>query len=134
MKPIYIAWKSQHNSSWSLVSANYTNQTKQGSIDSYSTRHFNKQNGQPRSQINSQQDNRWASNGSGWSNRFNCPYQPRCQICNQLGHITKKSLGFLIQLLHITLQLILQICLHTQGMMIKWWFRFRNFWFSPTIF
>ena len=89
MKPIYIAWKSQHNSSWSLVSANYTNQTKQGSIDSYSTRHFNKQNGQPRSQINSQQDNRWASNGSGWSNRFNCPYQPRCQICNQLGHITK---------------------------------------------
>jgi hypothetical protein len=119
MKPIYITWKSQHNSSWSLVSANYTNQTKQGSIDSYSTRHFNKQNGQPRSQINSQQDNRWASNGSGWSNRFNCPYQPRCQICNQLGHITKKSLGFLIQLLHITLQLILQICLHTQGMMLK---------------
>jgi hypothetical protein len=88
-----------------VISANYTNRTKQSFSphSSYSPRRFNKNNGQSRSPIKTHEnrwvsqgqsptyspDNRWASYGSNRPSRTNHRYQPRYQICDNLGHITK---------------------------------------------
>jgi len=88
-----------------VISANYTNRTKQSFSphSSYSPRRFNKNNGQSRSPIKTHEnrwvsqgqsptyspDNRWASYGSNRPSRTNRRYQPRYQICDNLGHITK---------------------------------------------
>jgi hypothetical protein len=74
-----------------VASANYTHRTKQGDP----TKKFSKSSGQHRSnssassQNNVQRDGRRSYHGSGRSNNSNRRYQPKCQICDQLGHIAK---------------------------------------------
>uniref|UniRef100_A0A2N9J3U8 CCHC-type domain-containing protein n=1 Tax=Fagus sylvatica TaxID=28930 RepID=A0A2N9J3U8_FAGSY len=74
-----------------VASANYTHRAKQGD----SAKKFSKSSGQHRSnssassQNNVQHDGRRSYHGSGRPNNSNRRYQPKCQICDQLGHIAK---------------------------------------------
>uniref|UniRef100_A0A2N9H783 CCHC-type domain-containing protein n=1 Tax=Fagus sylvatica TaxID=28930 RepID=A0A2N9H783_FAGSY len=74
-----------------VASANYTHRTKQGDP----AKKFSRSSGQHRSnnsassQNNVQRDGRRSYHGSGQPNNSNRRYQPKCQICDQLGHIAK---------------------------------------------
>ena len=74
-----------------VASANYTHRTKQGDP----AKKFSKPSGQQRgnnyapSQNNVQRDGRRSHHGSSRPNNCNRRYQPKCQICDQLGHIAK---------------------------------------------